>query len=142
MMHASRPLVLILLSLTAGVMMTGCAAPPPKPAPAPVIVPATPDQAADAQKLLQTLKPGARVGHISAVDASNGIAVVFGIPIGEVHLGDSIQFVDGNLTPITSGTVKSADTVNPDYPFLIVHFEPVFTGRSPAKGDLAAYLPR
>ncbi len=141
-MPSSRSLVSMLLPLLGAVLLTGCAsAPPPVPA-APPIVPATADQEADLQAQLAKAYPGARVGHVSAVNGSANTAAVRGIPLGEVHRGDSIQFLDSRQTPISNGTVIDQNIDDPEYQFLIVQTEALSGGRTPVKGDLAVYLPR
>ncbi len=130
----------LLLVLTAS-LFTGCAEPAPKPAPPPQIMPASPEQAVDLQAEFMKLKPNARVGHVSAINTSASIAAVAGIPINEVRLGDSVQFVDARFKPIANGTVTSADATHPDFPFLIVDVKPLPTGRNPITGDVVVYLP-
>ena len=140
-MPSSRSLVLMLLPSLGAVLLTGCAAPPPPPPP-PAIVPATPEQAADLQAEFAKANPNARVGHVSAVNTTAGTAAVLGIPIGELHKGDSIQFLDSKEKQVANGTVVDQNTDNPNYAFLIVHYDALDGGRPPAEGDLAVYLPR
>ncbi len=86
--------------------------------------------------------PDARVGHVAAVKTSLSTLAVSGIPVGEVHKGDSIQFVDSKIASIANGTVIDQNSDNPSYTFLIVQYEPTNPGRVPIKGDLAIYVPR
>jgi hypothetical protein len=135
----SRSLVAMLLP--GAVLLTGCYTPPPKPTPPPAIVPATPEQAMDIQSAIMKEYPTAHVGHVSAVDASSHMAAIVGIPIGDVHKNDSIQFVDSQDIGIANGTVINADSSNPEFPTLVVDYEPTAAGRAPAAGDLAIYIP-
>ncbi len=140
-MPSSRSLVSMLLPLVAAVLFTGCAEPAPKPAPPPVVVAPSPEQAVDLQAQFMKVQPNARVGHVSAINASASIAAVGGIKVSEVRLGDSVQFLNAKFQTIANGTVTSADTSHPDFPFLIVQYTPLPTGGSPIVGDPVVYLP-
>ena len=140
-MPSSRSLVWMVLPLVSATLLTGCAEPAPKLAPLAAVVPASPAQAVDLQAQFMKLQPNARVGHVSAINASANIAAVGGIKVGDVRLGDSVQFLNASFQTIANGTVTSADTTHPDYPFLIVEYKALPTGRYPVVGDLVAYLP-
>jgi hypothetical protein len=146
MMRSSRSSVFMLLPILlpslGAVLLTGCASPPPKAAPAPAYVAATPQLAEDLQAEYQKTVPGARVGKVSAVNTQVGTAAVLGIPLGDVHIGDSIQFMDAREVGVANGTVTGQNNTNPDYAFLIVDYSAVAGGRAPRPGDLAVYLPR
>jgi len=136
----SRSLVLMLLPTVGAVFLTGCTPPPPPPPP-PAIVPATPEQAMDVQAAITKEYPTGRVGHVSGVDTGAGNAAISGIPIADVHKGASIQFVDSGNAVIANGTVIDSNASNPEYPLIIVHYEPTAGGRGPVYGDLAVYIP-
>jgi hypothetical protein len=148
MMRSSRSSVFrllpVLFPLSGLALLTGCTPEEPKAAPAPVFVEATPQQTGDLQAELQKTVPGARVGHVSAVNTQTASAAVLGIPLGDVHLGDSIQFRDAKQAAVSNGIVSGQNNENPEYTFLIVDydFSTVAGGRAPKSGDMAVYLPR
>jgi hypothetical protein len=133
---------LVLLPTVGALFLTGCYTPPPPPPAPPAIVPATPEQAMDIQAAIMKEFPNAHVGHVSAVDASSHMAAIVGIPISDVHEKDSIQFLDSKNFGIANGTVINADSSNPEFPTLVVEFEPTAAGRAPVAGDLAIYIPK
>ena len=140
----SRSLVLLptlLLPTLGALYLTGCYTPPVPPQAPPAIVPATAEQTMDIQAIILKKYPNAHVGHVTAVDGSSHLAAIVGIPIGEVHKNDSIQFVDSK-DGFANGTVINADASNPSYPTLVVEYEATASGRAPINGDLAIYIPR
>jgi hypothetical protein len=129
------------LIATAGFsLMVGCTPPPPKVTVAPAPTPATPEQAQLVQADVAKAIPGSVVGHVSGISGSLA-AVSFPAPIPSVKKGESIQFMDSRSMGIANGLVLSVDATNPDYPMVIVDFEPTATGRAPIAGDLAIYVP-
>jgi hypothetical protein len=132
-------MILLVSPVLAGILLGGCTPTAPAPAPAPAPQPATPQQAAQVQADIVRVIPGAQVGHVSGISGTQ--AAVAGISLDAVKIGESIQFTDGNSVGIANGTVFYKDATSPDFPFLIVDFEPLPNGRAPIKGDLAIYSP-
>jgi hypothetical protein len=132
--------MLSLIATAAACFMVGCTSPPPKVTAAPAPVRATPEQAQMMQSDLSKAFPGSAVGHVSGVNGTLA-AVSFPAPQPKLDKGASIQFEDSHPTGIANGLVVSVDTTNPDYPMVIVEFEPLSGGRAPVTGDLAVYTP-
>jgi len=90
--------------LTAGLLLQqGCAA--RKPAPRP---PAQPSLGAS--QLLRTelmrADPNARIGFVTQVLADAQLVAVRDVPVDDFARGDTVNFLDGNGQPLTTGTVE------------------------------------
>jgi hypothetical protein len=137
-MPACRLTLPLITAIAAFTFITGCAAPPPKVVEAPAPVPVSADQAQAVQAAISTT--GAVVGHVSGINGTLA-AVSFTPPIPKLKAGDSIQFMDSRSMGIANGQYVSTDVTNPQYPVVIVEFEPTTAGRAPISGDLAIYTP-
>ena len=108
---------------------SGCAA--PKPAPVEPQM-AAPDKVTLIRESIQKTKPGSMVGQVIATFQL--YAAVADIPVKDVKLGQTINFVDTDGNPVNVGTVARIvdDTLH-------VKFDP--TGkRAVQRGDLAVLL--
>jgi hypothetical protein len=140
MMRLSRSLVTLLLPCFAATLLIGCNPPAPKVEPLPP-QPAAPQTAEEIRAQIQKAVPGSLVGTVESISDSQA-AVYLGAATPEIKMGESIQFEDANLRGFANGTVVSVDRTSPEYPIVIVDFEPLPGGRTPIRGDIAVYMPR
>ena len=133
-------LMLSLFTAATFSFIVGCTPTAPKVTAAPAPTPATPEQAQSVQAAISTSIPGSVVGHVSGINGTL-VAVSFPAPFPKLFKGDSIQFRDSQFTGIANGQVVSIDATNPDYPLVVVDFEKLDTGRAPAVGDMAVFVP-
>ena len=136
------------VALAGTAMLVGCQ-PPPKPPPPPTPAPPVPtaDQAMTTQQQLMAIDPHAKVGQVEDVATGSHMAVVTGIPIADVKVGDIVSFTGPDRRPFANGTVTQLADPDRTHPvagnqFPIVKYDANASGgRDPVKGDLAIIVP-
>ena len=133
------------LAATAAAALVGCQ-PPVRPAPPAPAAPtmSTSQQAEDTRNQFVAIDPNAQVGRVDAVDAGSHMAVVAGIPLAKVKVGDTVSFTGPDHQPFATGTITILDnyTAPGAHEFLDVDYQKSSSnGRDPTAGDLAIVIP-
>lgn len=122
-----------MLTLAAATLVAGCQPKKPVPVGPPVVDDTT---YAELRAAFEKAKPGALVGRVASVTASESAAEIVDVPTAAFKRGQVVLFIDAEQNPLASGSVFNV-TENS----VMVFYTVEEGGRAPVVGDVAVRLP-